>query len=181
MPSSSSARKWAIASITAGALVGVGFSLPWFFASNNSTGALVLNGWQLLAGLFVSEMGDLLRPGATPLPIILILGGCVLLPLVAIFLLVIGALGLAGKAAPWTARTQIIVAWVGVVALVLGPGLLALLFYALTNLDVRHPNAVPIPGVGVWLMLAGLLTALVSGIQFRRARRQRGGETAPAS
>ncbi|HEX6777521.1 MAG TPA: hypothetical protein VF099_04920 [Ktedonobacterales bacterium] len=181
MLSSSSVRNWAIASITAGALVGAGFSLPWFFASNDPAGALVLNGWQLLAGLFVSEKGDLLRPGATPLPIILMLGGSVLLPLVAIFLLVIGVLGLAGKAARWMALTQIVVAWVGVVALVLGPGLLALLFYALANLDVRRPNAVPIPGVGVWLMVAGLLTALVSGIRFRRAGRRHIGETAPAS
>jgi hypothetical protein len=176
MQSSSTARKWAIASITAGALVGVGFSVPWFFASDASSVRLAGSGWQGLA-----NMTQGLQQGSAPFLVVLLLVLFLFLLLAALFFLVIGALGLAGRTAPWMARAQIVAACVGLVVLALEVGFIELIFSALANFDVPNPNAALIPGVGVWLMLVGLLTALLSGIRFRRAGRQQVGGTAPAN
>ncbi len=176
MLSSSSARKWANASITAGALVGVGFSLPWFFASDASSVRLAGSGWQVMASL----VGALLQGSASPF-LLLMLALLLLLVLAALFLLIVGALGLSGRGISWLGIPQIIVAGIGMVAAALEVGFAAILFYALANFDVPDPNAALIPGIGWWLMVAGLLTALVSGIGFLRARRQQVGGTAPAN
>lgn len=177
MLSSSSARKWAIASITAGALVGVGFSVPWFFASDASSVRLVGSGWQVMASLITRLWQGLSSPF-----FLLMLALLLLLLLVALFLLIVGALGLSPRMVSWMGTPQIIVAGIGMVAAALEVGFAVILFYALANLDARNPDApVILPGVGVWLMLAGLLTALVSGIRFRRAGRQRAGGTVPVS
>lgn len=180
MLSASSARHWAITSIIAGALVGVGFSVPWFFASDAPSITLAGSGWQVLVGIFANTR-EAFQVGSISPFFALLLALFVLLPLVAVFLLVIGVLGLTGRAAPWMVRTEIIVGWVSVVALALGVGLVEVIFYALANFDTPNPNAALIPGVGVWLMVAGLLTALVSGIRFRRAGRQQDRGTAPTS
>jgi hypothetical protein len=66
----SSARKWAIASVTAGALVGVGFSVPWFFASDTSSVRLVGSGWQVMASL----VGALLQGSASPFLLLMLVG-----------------------------------------------------------------------------------------------------------
>lgn len=175
MLSSAPARNWAIASVIAGLLVGVGYSIPWFFASDASSVKIAGSGWQGLANMIQAH-----QQGSAPF-LVLLLALFLFLPLAALFFLTIGALGLAGKAARWMALTQIVVACVGVVALALGVGFIELIFYALANFDVPNPNAALIPGVGVLLMVAGLLTALVSGIRFLRSGRQRAGGTSGAA
>lgn len=176
MVSSLSARNWAIASITSGALVGAGFSVPWFFASDASSVKIAGSGWQGLANMIQA-----LQQGSASFLVALLLALFLFLLLAALFFLTIGTLGLAGRAARWMALTQIVVACVGVVALALGVGFIELIFYALANFDVPNPNAALIPGVGVLLMVAGLLTALVSGIRFDRSGRQQAGGAAPTS
>ncbi len=176
MLSSSSARKWAIASITAGALVVVGFSVPWFFASDASSVRLVGSGWQVMASL----VGALLQGSASPF-LLLMLALLLLLVLAALFLLIVGASGLSGRGISWMGIPQIIVAGVGIVAAALEVGFAVVLFYALANFDVPDPNAALIPGIGCCLMLVGFLIALVGGILFLRARRQQTGGTAPTS
>ena len=176
MVSSSSVRNWAIASVIAGLLVGVGYSIPWFFASDASSVKIAGSGWQGLASMIQA-----FQQGSASFLVALLLALFLFLPLAALFFLTIGALGLTGRAARWMALTQIVVACVGVVALALGVGFIELIFYALANFDVPNPNAALIPGVGVLLMVAGLLTALVSGIRFLRSGRQRAGGAVPAN
>lgn len=173
---SSSTRAWAITSVIAGLLVGVGFSIPWFFASDASSVKFVGAGWQGLANMIQA-----LQQGSTPFLAVLLLALFLFLPLAALFFLTIGALGLAGRTARWMALTQIIVACVGVVALALGVGFIELIFSVLANFDVPNPNAALIPGVGVLLMVAGLLTALVSGTRCLRSGRQQAGGAVPAN
>jgi hypothetical protein len=170
-----SVRNWAIASIAAGALVGVGFSIPWFFASDRASIGLVGTGWQGLVSMLQN-----LQQGSAPFLVVLLLALFLFLLLAALFFLLIGALGLAGRAVPWMARVQVIVACVGVVALALGIGFMEFVFYALANFDVPNPNAALIPGIGVLLMVAGLLIALVSGISFWRVVRLQADGAVPA-
>lgn len=148
----------------------------WAFLSPGSLIRVYL--WVLVGR--ASMMQSLLQGSAVPL-VVLLLALFLFLLLAVLFFLVIGALGLIGRTAPWMIRAQVIVACVGLVALALEVGLTEITFYALANLDVHTPGALLIPGVGVWLMVAGLLTALISGIRFRRAGRQLVGETAPAN
>jgi hypothetical protein len=176
MVSSSSVRNWAISSAIAGLLVGVGFSIPWFFASDASSVKITGSGWQGLANMIQT-----LLQGSASFLVVLLLALFLFLLLAALFFLTIGALGLMGRAARWMALTQIVAACVGVVALALGVGFIELIFYALANFDVPNPNAALIPGIGVLLMVAGLLTALVSGIRFLRSGRQRAGGAVPTS
>jgi hypothetical protein len=63
------------------------------------------------------------------------------------------------------------VTWAALIALVVGVACVELIFQALANFDVPNPNALLIPGVGIWLMFLGFVAILIGESQLRRAER----------
>ena len=168
--SSSKTRTWTIVSVVGSALALIGFFVPWFFATGSPPGGFDISGLQLTLSVLTAPF----QPYFTFSQFYLLFAFMMLLLVAGLVTpLLASVFDLSGRPVAWLSRIRAFVIWIALIALLVGVGLIELLFQALASFDTPNPNATAlIPGVGIWLMVVGFVETLVGIRRARSAPRQ---------